>query len=45
MDCLERAFGFERELVVTYEDGSITFAFMRLGDDYIGTGATRSRLR
>jgi uncharacterized glyoxalase superfamily protein PhnB len=41
MDWLERAFGFEREMVVEGEAGVVDFAAMRFGDDVIGTGTKR----
>jgi uncharacterized glyoxalase superfamily protein PhnB len=45
MDWLERAFGLEKDLIVPGEYGTIAFAYMKFGDDFIGTGSTRPGLR
>jgi uncharacterized glyoxalase superfamily protein PhnB len=39
LDFLERAFGFERTMVITDEDGNLGHSEMRLGDGYIMVGA------
>ena len=38
LDFLERAFGFERQMVITDDDGNIGHAEMRFGDGYIMVG-------
>jgi len=38
LDWLERAFGFERTMVVTDVDGNVVHAEMRFGDGYIMVG-------
>jgi uncharacterized glyoxalase superfamily protein PhnB len=41
IDWLEKAFGFERGLVVTGEDGAIAHAELRLGAGHIMTGSAK----
>jgi uncharacterized glyoxalase superfamily protein PhnB len=43
IDWLQKAFGFERGLVVTGEDGAIAHAELRLGADHIMMGSTKSQ--
>jgi uncharacterized glyoxalase superfamily protein PhnB len=45
IDWLEIAFGFERDFVAAGEDGSVTFAALKLGKDVLGTGTVRPGLR
>jgi uncharacterized glyoxalase superfamily protein PhnB len=42
IDWLEKAFGFEREMVLTTEEGAVAFATLRLGNDVLGTGTRRA---
>lgn len=39
LDWLEKAFGFERSMVIWEQDGSLTHAEMRFGDGYIMLGS------
>ncbi len=39
LDFLEKAFGFERTMVITDENGNLAHAEMRFGDGYIMVGA------
>ena len=45
IDWLERAFGFEREMVLTAEGGAVAFATLRLGGDVLATGTQRPDVR
>lgn len=39
LDWLERAFGFERSMVITDKDGALGYAEMRFGDGYVMIGS------
>ena len=39
LDWLEKAFGFERSMVITGQDGRLGHSEMRFGDGYVGVGS------